>query len=144
LHPTYFGRNCGRWVTVFRNQVGYAGIRRREEPPAMTGRLTTQKRKGIWVTEMKKVLLTTVGLVALGAAPALAADLPARTYTKAPAAVAPIYNWGGFYIGINGGGASSHKCWDMTSVGGIPLPFTISEGCHDATGGLAGGQIGYR
>ena len=32
----------------------------------------------------------------------------------------------------------------MTSVGGIPLPFTISEGCHDATGGLAGGQIGYR
>jgi outer membrane immunogenic protein len=110
----------------------------------MTGRPTTQKRKGIWVTEMKKVLLTTVGLVALGAAPALAADLPARTYTKAPAAVAPIYNWGGFYIGINGGGASSHKCWDMTSVGGIPLPFTISEGCHDATGGLAGGQIGYR
>ena len=34
---------------------------------------------------MKKFLLGTVGLVALGmAAPALAADLPARTYTKAP------------------------------------------------------------
>jgi outer membrane immunogenic protein len=55
----------------------------------------------------KKVLLTMVGLVALGTAPALAADLPARTYTKAPALVAAAYDWSGFYAGINGGGASS-------------------------------------
>src|SRR3981189_1780138 len=50
---------------------------------------------------MKKFLLGTVALVALGATvPALAADLPARTYTKAPPAyAAPIYNWTGFYIG---------------------------------------------
>jgi outer membrane immunogenic protein len=58
---------------------------------------------------MKKFLLGTVALVALGAtAPALAADLPARTaapYTKAPAYVAPIYNWTGFYIGGHIGGA---------------------------------------
>jgi outer membrane immunogenic protein len=56
---------------------------------------------------MKKLLLGTVALVALGAAvPALAADLPARTYTKAPAyAPAPIYNWTGFYIGGHIGGA---------------------------------------
>jgi outer membrane immunogenic protein len=92
---------------------------------------------------MKKVLLTTVGLLALGMAPALAADLPARTYTKAPAVVAPIYNWGGFYIGANGGGGTSHKCWTMTALVGVPVVPT-SEGCHDATGGLAGGQIGYR
>jgi outer membrane immunogenic protein len=39
--------------------------------------------------------------------PALAADLPARSapYTKAPAYVAPIYNWTGFYIGGHIGGA---------------------------------------
>nr|HEV8009881.1 porin family protein [Bradyrhizobium sp.] len=58
---------------------------------------------------MKKFLLGTVALVALGATvPALAADLPARTaapYTKAPAYVAPIYNWTGFYIGGHIGGA---------------------------------------
>jgi outer membrane immunogenic protein len=56
---------------------------------------------------MKKLLLGTVALVALGAAvPALAADLPARApYTKAPAYVAPIYNWTGFYIGGHVGGA---------------------------------------
>jgi outer membrane immunogenic protein len=56
---------------------------------------------------MKKFLLGTVALVALGATvPALAADLPARTYTKAPAyAPSPIYNWTGFYIGGHLGGA---------------------------------------
>src|ERR1700739_4403312 len=89
---------------------------------------------------MKKVLLAAAGRVALSVAPALAADLPARTYTKAPAVVAPIYNWGGFYIGLNGGGGSSHKCWDINTLPGV----YVSEGCHDATGGLAGGQVGYR
>src|ERR1700761_8260494 len=59
---------------------------------------------------MKKFLLATVAVVALGAtAPALAADLGAapRTYTKAPAYVQPIYNWTGFYIGGHIGGAFS-------------------------------------
>ena len=56
---------------------------------------------------MKKFLLATVALVALGATvPALAADLAARPYTKAPAySAAPIYNWTGFYIGGHLGGA---------------------------------------
>jgi outer membrane immunogenic protein len=57
---------------------------------------------------MKKFLLTTVALVALGATvPALAADLPSRGYTKAPPYVAPLYNWTGFYIGGHIGGAFS-------------------------------------
>lgn len=56
---------------------------------------------------MKNFLLGTVALIALGAAaPAMAADLAARPYTKAPAYVAaPIYNWTGFYIGGHIGGA---------------------------------------
>jgi outer membrane immunogenic protein len=92
---------------------------------------------------MRNALLAAIGLSAASVVPALAADLPARTYTKAPAMVAPIYNWGGFYIGLNGGGASSRDCWNMTSIIGIAVP-TTSEGCHTATGGLAGGQVGYR
>lgn len=58
---------------------------------------------------MKKFLLGTVALVALGATvPALAADLAARPYTKAaPPVYAPIYNWTGFYIGGHLGGAFS-------------------------------------
>jgi outer membrane immunogenic protein len=93
---------------------------------------------------MKKILLAAVALIAAGAAPALAADLPARVYSKAPVVVPePIYNWGGFYIGLNGGGGSARKCWDINNFLGVAVPVT-REGCHDASGGLAGGQIGYR
>jgi outer membrane immunogenic protein len=87
----------------------------------------------------KNLLLAAVSLVALSAtAPALAADLAARPYTKAPAMIATVYDWSGFYIGINGGGASAHTTWDQTAalVGG--------EGSHNATGGTVGGQVGYR
>ena len=89
---------------------------------------------------MKKFLLATVALVAL-AAPAAAADLAARPYTKAPPPMLPpLYDWSGFYIGVNGGWGSSRKCWDLV----VPGFGTAPEGCHDATGGTAGGQIGYR
>jgi outer membrane immunogenic protein len=96
-----------------------------------------------WRMMMKKFLLGTVGLIALGmaAGPASAADLAARpVYTKAPPMMA-AYDWSGFYIGANGGWGSSHKCWDFTTPAGV---FFAAEGCHDATGGTAGGQIGYR
>jgi outer membrane immunogenic protein len=96
---------------------------------------------------MKKVLLVGVSLTAMGMAPAFAADLPARApaYTKAPAIVAPIYNWAGFYVGFNGDGGSSHNCWTLNAVGaGIGTVPAVGEGCNSATGGLAGGQVGYR
>ncbi|MBP0115938.1 MULTISPECIES: outer membrane protein [Bradyrhizobium] len=92
---------------------------------------------------MNKILFSAIGAMALVlSAPASAADLAARPYTKAPApAVAAIYDWSGFYIGINGGGGTSHKCWDfVTPVTGV----LVGEGCHNATGGTVGGQVGYR
>src|SRR3954452_21151463 len=94
---------------------------------------------------MKKILLGAVALAAFGAmAPASAADLAARPYTKAPPPmVAAIYDWSGFYIGLNGGGGWRHKGWDLINDGRGPVPAT-AEGCHDATGGTVGGQIGYR
>ena len=88
---------------------------------------------------MKKVLLVTASLIALGAAaPAVAADLAARPYTKAPPMVAAVYDWTGFYIGANGGWGSSRNSWDLVA------PFGWPEGSHDATGGTVGGQVGYR
>jgi outer membrane immunogenic protein len=94
---------------------------------------------------MNRFAIVGAGLLAMAGltGTASAADLPARTYTKAPPMVAPIYNWSGFYIGLNGGGASSHDCYTITSVAGAAVTPN-SEGCHDATGGLVGGQIGYR
>jgi outer membrane immunogenic protein len=90
---------------------------------------------------MKKIAFATVAASMLLTGAASAADLAARPYTKAAPMVAPIYNWTGFYVGANGGWGSSHKCWDFTTPAGV---FVAAEGCHDATGGTVGGQIGYR
>ena len=92
---------------------------------------------------MKTLLLTTVALAALGLAPAVAADLAPRSYAKAPALATPLPNWAGFYIGLNGGGAWSKNCWDLVTLAGGATP-AVSEGCHNATGGVVGGQVGYR
>src|SRR4051812_28742517 len=90
---------------------------------------------------MKKMLLGLASLIAL-AAPASAADLAARPYAPSPM-IAALFDWSGFYIGANGGWGSSHKCWTNTAVfGAVVVP--ANEGCHNATGGVAGGQIGYR
>ena len=56
---------------------------------------------------MKTILLGAAAAVLALAAPAAAADMQPRTYTKAPAYTPPqvIYNWTGFYIGGHVGGA---------------------------------------
>jgi outer membrane immunogenic protein len=92
---------------------------------------------------MNKFLLGAVGLVALSmAAPASAADLAARPYSKAPAPMmAAIYDWSGFYIGLNGGWGTERRCFDVVTAAGV---FVAADGCHDTSGGVAGGQLGYR
>ena len=91
---------------------------------------------------MKKFLLGMAALVTL-AAPASAADLAARPYAKAPAMIAAIYDWSGFYVGANGGYGSSRNCYTNTAIAGVAVA-PASEGCHDSTGGTVGGQLGYR
>ena len=95
---------------------------------------------------MKKILLGATSIIVLGmVAPASAADLAARPYTKAPPPVAAaIYDWSGFYIGGNGGGGWSRNCWDLVALPAGTLATPLAEGCHNASGATAGGQIGYR
>jgi outer membrane immunogenic protein len=94
---------------------------------------------------MKKVLSTVAAITVIMTAPAFAADLPAHTDTaKAPGMFEPPHDWSGSYIGANAGGGSNRGCWDLGSVGGTVVIPSVSEGCHNATGGLAGAQIGYR
>jgi outer membrane immunogenic protein len=94
---------------------------------------------------MKRVIIFAAATIAVGAAaPAVAADLPARapaTYTKAPAIVQAAYDWSGFYVGINGGGAIGQFDWNADPGTGNPAG---EEGSHNASGGTVGGQIGYR
>jgi outer membrane immunogenic protein len=92
---------------------------------------------------MKKVVFGAFALVAIGAGPALAADLPARVYTKAPQMVA-AYDWSGFYIGLDGGGGWGRKCWDISNDSRRVVSPSFREGCHDTNGGMAGAQVGYR
>lgn len=77
---------------------------------------------------MKRVLISALGLAAL-ASSAMAADLPAQMPYKAPAYV-PVFNWTGFYAGLNIGGA-----WGDASVNGT------SGG--QMSGIIGGGQVGY-
>jgi outer membrane immunogenic protein len=85
---------------------------------------------------MKRFVWGTLALVAM-AAPALAADLPVKA---PPPPVIPMFNWSGFYIGADGGWARSDNCWDIITNVGIVL----SEACSGKSGGVIGGQIGYR
>jgi outer membrane immunogenic protein len=93
--------------------------------------------------KLKLELAIASAILTVSVGTASAADLPARPYPKVLPVVAPIYNWSGFYIGVNGGGGSARKCWDINNALGVVVAST-AEGCHDATGGVAGGQIGYR
>ncbi len=93
---------------------------------------------------MKKLVSALTSVVAFSGT-ALAADMAVKAPVyKAPPPVA-VYDWSGFYIGLNGGGGWGSKCLSETNDAGLgvqnpPLP----EGCNHPSGGVVGGQVGYR
>jgi outer membrane immunogenic protein len=77
---------------------------------------------------MKKILLALTAVAAFTGS-AVAADLPARTYSKAPAAVAPVYSWTGFYIfGGAGGGLWNADQFVQTTGTAFPLSVVQRQG----------------
>jgi len=95
---------------------------------------------------MKNVKWCALALLsAFAASPALAADLPRRAPAPAPAMVAPVWNWSGFYVGLNGGyswGRSSRDLNFFNPVTGATFATAAGAG-RDLDGGVFGGQIGY-
>jgi outer membrane immunogenic protein len=80
---------------------------------------------------MKRCFAAALGLLVFAAvAPATAADLPRAMPYKAPAYV-NAYNWTGFYLGINGGGAWGDSRWNGLGIKNSP------------SGGMVGGTAGY-
>ena len=82
---------------------------------------------------MKKLLLAAT-VAALSSTSVFAADLAARPYTKAPAYVAPIYNWTGFYIGAQVGGAFQGSSGYNATAGVL--------GARDDSSFIGGGVVG--
>ncbi len=79
-----------------------------------------------------------------GITAAAAADLPARTYTKAPVYVEPAFNWSGFYVGGNigysWGRSANTESVDIFSTGAIIATGTSR---NDVNGVIGGAQFGY-
>jgi outer membrane immunogenic protein len=103
---------------------------------------------------MKKFAVGSVVVAALVlAGSAQAADLGARAPVyKAPAPVAAVYNWSGWYVGVNAGGewgrfsANSSTIFSPTGYFATTSPGAIAvAGAQSSkpTGATAGGQIGY-
>ena len=101
-----------------------------------------------------KIVAACVGVAALGTlSAAFAADLPARTYTKAPAMVQPVADWTGWYAGVNiGWGGNSGVTGTESVVSGTAFPVigagTVLYGSpnsfrFDPSGVLGGVQAGY-
>jgi outer membrane immunogenic protein len=89
---------------------------------------------------MKRFLLAGAAVAAL-ATSALAADLPVATYPmKSPAYVA-AYNWTGFYIGANLGGAWARVTNTDSFAVGATTPVNSSS--STLSGVIGGGQLGY-
>jgi outer membrane immunogenic protein len=84
---------------------------------------------------MKRLLLAAcAGLLAVTvAAPSFAADLPRPAY-KAPAYIAPVFTWSGFYVGINGGYGFGTSEWSAGA---------LTTGSFDTSGWLGGGTLGF-
>jgi outer membrane immunogenic protein len=97
---------------------------------------------------MKKIILATV-LAGIGSTAALAADLGAQTYTKAPAMMAAVGNWSGFYIGGNVGyGWGSGTTNSAALAGALPQATPVLSDANGSfspgsKGVIGGAQIGY-
>ena len=90
---------------------------------------------------MKRLLLGSVGLVVLMATgSANASDLPGPVYggPPPPPVVVPIYNWTGFYVGGNIGGAWRHGDNFTDTIFGVNFDDGDSRGVF-----IGGGQVGF-
>lgn len=88
---------------------------------------------------MKKSLIMATALAAFAAAPAVAADMAARPYTKAPIAVAPPFTWTGCYVGANVGYGWSRA----TDTDNLLSNYFLGQPVQVNGGGfVGGGQVG--
>jgi outer membrane immunogenic protein len=91
---------------------------------------------------MKRTLGGMVVAAALSGS-ALAADLPPRSYDKAPAMAAPITNWSGLYIGGNVGYGWGNGNTDFTFLPAATSDIANATVDTKPKGVIGGAQTGY-
>ena len=77
---------------------------------------------------------------------AQAADLPTRKAPPAPVYVPPVFNWTGFYVGVNAGGiwSSGSRSATLVDPGFAWLSTYFPGGIgNNQSGFIGGGQVGY-
>jgi uncharacterized membrane protein YfcA len=92
---------------------------------------------------MRRIFIGSVAIASvLAATSVFAADLPARTYTKAPVMVDPGFNWSGFYVGGNVGyswGRSGNtETLSVLATGGALFTNTSRNDVNGVIGGATG------
>jgi outer membrane immunogenic protein len=122
-----------------RNAIWFCVGRLEKQSPVLIRHNRTQNIIGV---HMKKIILATL-LAGIGSTAALAADMGGRTpYTKAPAMMAPVASWSGFYIGGNvgygWGDGGSHAVFPPTDFAFLDASLNTKP-----KGVIGGGQIGY-
>jgi outer membrane immunogenic protein len=92
-----------------------------------------------WGTVMKKLVLSSLAVAALGLCaagdPAIAADLP----VKAPAAASSYYSWTGCYVGGNLGSVFATERWSLAPPS-APIGTGLTR--YSTNGLIGGGQAG--
>jgi outer membrane immunogenic protein len=117
--------DCGHPVTAIAHHIHYQG----------GSRWVPEIYDGIplnleWETQMKKLVLGIVGLTALLAAPAMAADLAARPM-PVKAVAPPVFSWTGCYVGVHvGGGKQSSDYVSDGTFGGVGAVGGAQAGCN--------------
>jgi outer membrane immunogenic protein len=90
---------------------------------------------------MRNVLAVAGALLGLGASAAYADGMPSRGYAPGPSCA----QFGGIYLGVNGGWAFHDKTWvDRDNwIDNFAFDFNSSNVSKTRDGGTVGGQLGY-
>ena len=96
-------------------------------------------------TVMKKLAIA-IAAIALIGTPAFAADMALKAPPPAPA---PVYNWTGWYVGVNAGASFGNAKTDFNGAPVTTFLGTVVTGGFASSereypdGFIGGGQIGY-
>jgi outer membrane immunogenic protein len=98
---------------------------------------------------VKRIVLACAAFSVMSMASASAADMPLKA---PPPIVAPVYNWNGWYVGVNAGVGDGSETASETAISGAGFPLlgagTVLYGGTNAypldpTGAFGGAQVGY-